>query len=84
MLVLIGFYRVNSGTWTNRSFWYELDNALGAVLIIGYQLKYHAFISVALNFVWFGVAAIGLLTFFKRSRAQLFPKKRPKRRRTKR
>lgn len=32
MLLLFGFYRVNTGKWSNKSFWYELDNALGAIL----------------------------------------------------
>lgn len=63
MLLLFGFYRVNVGRWTNHSFWYELDNVIGAILIIIYQIRYHAFVSVAVNAIWAGVALFGIVLF---------------------
>ena len=66
ILLLFGFYRVNSGKWTNKSFWYEFDNILGALLIIAYQLHYHAYVSVIVNLIWAGVAVAGISVFFHR------------------
>ncbi|HZM64108.1 MAG TPA: hypothetical protein VFB59_03175 [Candidatus Saccharimonadales bacterium] len=65
-LLLFGFYRVNSGRWGNKSFWYEFDNLLGAVCIIVYQLYYHAYVTVVANAIWGGIALWGLLMFFRR------------------
>jgi len=69
-LLLFGFYRVNSGKWNNKSFWYEFDNFIGAVLIISYQLYYHAYVTVAANVIWGSIALWGLFMFAKRLRAQ--------------
>lgn len=66
VLLLFGFYRVNTGKWSNKSFWYEFDNFLGAVMIIIYQIYYHAFVSVAVNMIWGAVALTGLMVFLKR------------------
>ena len=66
ILLLFAFYRVNIGRWTNKSFWYELDNIVGAALIIIYQIHYHAFVSDVVNLIWAGVATVGILSFFHR------------------
>lgn len=66
VLLLFGFYRVNTGKWSNKSFWYEVDNLLGAIFLIAYQLYYHAYVSVAVNIVWGGVAVVGLSVFLRR------------------
>ncbi len=66
VLLLFGFYRINTGRWNNKSFWYEMDNAVGAFLIIAYQIYYHAFVSVAVNLIWAAVAVVGLSVFFRR------------------
>lgn len=66
LLLLFGFYRANSGRWTNKSFWYEFDNILGAILIIIYQIHYHAYVSVVVNMVWAGVAVVGISVFLRR------------------
>lgn len=65
-MLLFGFYRVNIGKWTNKSVWYELDNLVGATLIIVYQIRYHAFVTVVLNAIWALVALWGLFVFFRR------------------
>ena len=65
-LLLFGFFRVNSGKWGNKSFWYELDNVVGATLIIIYQIRYHAFVTVVVNAIWAVVALWGLAVFFRR------------------
>ena len=69
LLILFGFYRTSIGRWTNTSFWYELDNAVGATLLVIYQLHLHAYISVVLNTVWAIVAFRGLTSFAERYRS---------------
>jgi hypothetical protein len=69
LLLLFGFFRTVSGKWTGKSFWYELDNVVGATFVIIYQIHYHAYVTVLLNAVWAAVAAWGLVSFFRRWRA---------------
>ena len=77
-LILLGFYRTSIGQWKNKSFWYELDNTVGALLLILYQLHLHAYISVVLNTIWAIVAFRGLTSFAERYRVAHKPKKRRK------
>lgn len=67
-LILLGFYRTSIGKWKNKSFWYELDNTVGASLLIIYQLQLRAYISVVLNIIWAIVAFKGILSFAERYR----------------
>ena len=69
VMLLFGFYRVNSGKWSNKSVVYELDNLIGAILIIVYQIRYQAFVTVAVNAIWALVALWGLYIFFRRVHA---------------
>lgn len=66
VLIFLGFYRISIGKWTNRSFWYELDNMIGATLLVVYQLHLKAFISVILNTIWMIVAFRGIASFASR------------------
>jgi hypothetical protein len=66
LLVLFGFYRTSIGRWTNKSFWYELDNVVGSILIILYQIRLHAYISVTVNVIWAVVAFRGVSSFAER------------------
>lgn len=66
VLVLYGFYRTSIGKWKSKSFWYEIDNALGAMLLIVYQAHLHAYASVVLNAVWAIVAFKGLNSLAER------------------
>jgi hypothetical protein len=65
-LILLGFYRISIGRWTNKSFWYELDNMAGAGLLIAYQIHNHTYITTILNIVWLIVAFHGLTAFAER------------------
>ena len=65
-LVLFGFYRTSIGKWTSKSFWYELDNLIGATLLVIYGIRLHAFMGVVINVVWFIVALKGLSSFTQR------------------
>ncbi len=68
--LLFGFYRISIGKWKNKSFWYELDNLIGASLLIIYQMHLHAYISVVLNVIWVMVAFRGIVSFAERFREQ--------------
>lgn len=65
-MILFGFYRTSIGKWENKSFWYELDNVVGASLLIVYQLHLNAYISAVLNVIWALVAFRGLTSFAQR------------------
>ena len=74
-MILLGFYRTSIGKWKNKSFWYELDNTLGAIFLIIYQSHLHAYISVVVNIIWAVVAFRGLLSFSERYKWQKANKK---------
>mgnify|MGYP001277558736 CR=1 FL=1 len=65
-LILFAFYRVNSGKWTNKSLWYELDNLFGAGLLCVYSWQKTAYAVLALNAIWLIVALIGLRSIYDR------------------
>lgn len=67
-LVLLGFYRTSIGKWKNKSFWYELDNLVGASFLIIYQFHLRAYISVVVNIIWALVAFRGLTSLAERYR----------------
>lgn len=81
LLILLGFYRTSIGKWKNKSFWYEMDNLVGALLIAVYQLHVGAYISVVLNIIWGVIAFKGLTSFAERYR--LHPQKASVRKRRK-
>jgi hypothetical protein len=69
-LILFGFFRISVGRWTNKSFWYELDNIIGPICMIIYQLHNGAYIGIVLNTVWIIVAFRGLTSFAQRYRKE--------------
>ena len=69
-LVLFGFYRLSIGKWKNKSFWYELDNTVGALMLMAYQLHLGAYIGVVVNAIWAVVAFKGLTSFAERYKQQ--------------
>jgi hypothetical protein len=75
-MILFGFYRTSIGKWKNKSFWYELDNTVGALLLIIYQFQLKAYISVVVNVIWAIVAFTGLLSFAERYRVSMTKTKR--------
>ena len=72
-LILFGFYRTSVGRWKNKSFWYEMDNFVGAMLLIVYQIHTRSYISVVVNIIWAIVAFRGLTSF-----AERYPRKNVK------
>ncbi len=68
LLVLFGFYRTSIGRWTGKSFWYEMDNFVGAIFITIYQIHYNAYVSVVVNVIWAVVAFRGVMAYRERRR----------------
>lgn len=66
--ILLGFYRTSIGKWTGKSFWYELDNLIGASLLIIYQLSIGAYVTLVLNVTWVIVAFAGITSIAQRRR----------------
>lgn len=65
-LILLGFYRTSIGKWKSKSFWYELDNFAGSILLLIYHIYFDAYIGAVLNIVWMIVAFRGLESFAER------------------
>jgi hypothetical protein len=68
LLILFGFYRISFGGWTGKSFWYELDNLIGAILLLTYQLHARVYVSVVLNVIYAIVALRGVMSYGERRR----------------
>jgi hypothetical protein len=66
VLVLFGFYRTSIGRWSGKSFWYEMDNFVGASLLAVYQLHHKVYITVIINVIWAVVAFRGLEPYAER------------------
>ena len=66
--ILLGFYRTSIGKWTGKSLWFEVDNLLGASLLIVYQLSIGAYVTLVLNIVWVIVAFAGITSIVERRR----------------
>lgn len=67
-LVLLGFIRVNSGKWDNKSIWYELDNLVGTLMLAIYHFALGAHASLVLNLVWAIAAVNGINSINHRRR----------------
>lgn len=66
VLILLGFYRTSIGKWTNKSLLYELDNLVGAGLLIFYNFSRHAYVSLVLDVIWVLVALMGITSIAER------------------
>lgn len=67
-LILLGFVRVNSGRWSGKSMWYELDNFVGAALLAVYSFDKGAYPNLVLNVVWSLAALHGLESLWERNK----------------
>lgn len=64
--VLFGLYRTSIGRWQHKSLWYEIDNALGATLLIIYLIHTRAYIGIVINAAYAFVAFKGLSSYAER------------------
>ena len=66
VLLLYGYARVSSGTWTGSTRGYQVVNIAGSLLFIINSGYHGAYPSVAVNIIWAGIA---LFTLMKIARA---------------
>lgn len=66
VLLLFGFWRIQSGHWKVTSPWYELDNIIASILLLVYGWQKHAYVTALLNIVWCYVALKGLSSLAER------------------
>lgn len=66
LFYLFAFWRISIGKWTGKSFWYEMDNLIGAVLMSFYAFSKEAYIGIVLNIVWGVVAFKGISSYSER------------------
>ncbi len=66
ILILIGFYRTSIGKWQTNSFWYELDNLIGSLLLAVYHVLNKTYVALILNVVWSVVAFKGITAYRER------------------
>jgi hypothetical protein len=79
--ILLAFYRTSIGRWKGRSFWYELDNLVGAALMCVYAYSKTAYVSILLNSVWVLVAFVGVSSYAERRVKKVVKKEAKKLRR---
>lgn len=68
-LILFGFYRTSIGKWQTTSFWYELDNLAGSVLLATYHVMTETYVVLPLNILWATVAIKGMTSYKDRKKA---------------
>ncbi len=78
LFILFAFYRTSIGRhrWTGKSLWYELDNLVGAILLIIYAYDKTAYVNILLNVVWAIVALKGVSSITERRAARSIRKRR--------
>jgi lipid-A-disaccharide synthase-like uncharacterized protein len=55
-MVLFAYFQVSRNKWQGRNKIFQVVNALGSMLLLGYSLKLHAYANVALNAIWLLIA----------------------------
>jgi hypothetical protein len=78
LFFLFAFYRTSIGRWTGKSFWYEMDNLIGAVLMSFYAFSKTAYIGIILNIVWGLVAFRGVSSYAERRLSKEMKKQKRK------
>jgi len=69
LLILLGFYRTSIGQWRTTSFWYELDNLVGSVLLASYHILTETYVVLPLNVLWAVVALKGVTSYRDRKKS---------------
>lgn len=66
LLFLLGFLQVATNRWNGRSFWYEICNLIGALLLGFYSFQKNAYTNIVLNLIWGTVAMYSIKNIFER------------------
>lgn len=79
VLILIAFVQVTNGFWNGKSFWYEVCNLVGAVLLGWYAYEKQAYTSIVLNLIWGTVALYAINHALQRHKVRRVNRARVKR-----
>jgi hypothetical protein len=60
-LVLLAFFMLEFGRWSKESVWYDILNAVGAVMLIWYSYLLDSIPFILLNLAWLLVSVKDLL-----------------------
>lgn len=61
IFILIAFLYASTGRWNGQSFWYEVNNLVGSLLLLIYTINKAAYINIFLNVIWGIVALFALI-----------------------
>lgn len=80
VLILFGFYRTSIGRWETNSFWYELDNLVGSILLTAYHILTKTYVVLVLNVLWAVVAFKGITAYIERKNKRKTTKRKKRQR----
>ena len=60
LFYLSAYIEVALGKWNGKSFWYEINNIMGAVFLSYYSIHKSAYTSMVLNIIWGLIALYGI------------------------
>jgi hypothetical protein len=60
-LLLVAYFMATTKRWQTHSLRYQLSNLAAAVLLVAYNLTKMAYVNIAINCVWAGVALVGIV-----------------------
>lgn len=66
VLILFSIYRTAIGKWTHHSILYELDHAVGSLLLIVYLYHERAYIGIVIHTAYFLVSFKGISSYAER------------------
>ena len=69
-LLLIAYFMATTKRWQTHSLKYQLSNLAAAVLLVSYNVTKLAYVNIAINCVWAGVAVVGIIYIAEHARRQ--------------
>lgn len=60
-MLLLAYFMATTKRWQTHSVAYQLSNLAAAVTLILYSFNKTAYVHVAINIIWAGVAIVGLI-----------------------
>lgn len=75
LFIFLAFIQVASGKWNGNSFWYEIFNLIGGILLVYYTVEKRAYTNIVLNLLWVVVALYGIMHVIERHQQRKAHKK---------
>jgi len=69
-LLLVAYFMATTKRWQTHSLKYQLSNLAAAVLLVSYNVTKLAYVNIAINCVWAGVALVGIVYIGEHRRRQ--------------